>query len=266
MTAMSLLQDQAVVLARVDYSETSQVIAFFTRTHGKVRAIAKGVKRGTKRRFAAGLDLLEIGEVVVSAREGQSGLATLSEWKQSRGLLGLREKLFRIHAGLYVAELAHRLTEDADPHPMLFDALVGALKDLNEATEPLCAIVTYQRSLLEAIGSLPRFEACVTCDRVDDLTHFSSHEGGMVCRHCEPNHVEKREVAGTVLRRLRCDELPVGDAASQAGAVRQDQSLVGSFDLLDYHLSHLMGRRAETSEKIVPLLRRSVIKSQPAEQ
>ena len=253
---MSLLQDQAVVLARVDYSETSQVIAFFTRGHGKVRAIAKGIKRSTKKRFAAGLDLLEIGEVVVSAREAHGGLATLTEWKQSRGLLGLREKLFRIHAGLYVAELANRLTEDADPHPMLFDALVGALLALGDAAEPLGVVVPYQRALLESIGSMPRFDACVACGRMDDLSHFSSHEGGMICRHCEPSRVEKREVAASVLSRLRFDESPPGAAAPR------DQALVGAFDLFDYHLSHLMGRRAETSEKIVPLSERSVIRPQ----
>ena len=45
--------DQAIVLGRLDYSETSQVHVLFAREHGKVRAIAKGIKRGTKKRFAA---------------------------------------------------------------------------------------------------------------------------------------------------------------------------------------------------------------------
>ena len=51
---MSVFADQAVVLLRYDYSETSQIVALMTRDHGVVRAIAKGIKRGTKTRFATG--------------------------------------------------------------------------------------------------------------------------------------------------------------------------------------------------------------------
>ena len=103
---MALISDSAVVLTRLDYSETSQVIVLLTRAHGKVRAIAKGIKRGTKKRFAAGIDLLDVGQVVVSSRyERGPGLATVTEWKQTRSLSGLREKLFRIQGAQYVAEI-----------------------------------------------------------------------------------------------------------------------------------------------------------------
>ena len=69
---MPLIRDTAVVLGRLDYSETSQVIVLLTREHGKVRAIAKGIKRGTKQRFAAGIDLLEIGSVVLTSKQART--------------------------------------------------------------------------------------------------------------------------------------------------------------------------------------------------
>ncbi len=53
---MATIRDHAVALRRYEYSETSQVIVFFTRDHGLVRAIAKGIKRSTKTRFAAAVD------------------------------------------------------------------------------------------------------------------------------------------------------------------------------------------------------------------
>src|SRR5215510_10576041 len=99
---MPLLRDSAVVLGRLDYSETSQILVLFTREQGKVRAIAKGAKRSTKARFAPGIDLLDIGSVVISVRhERAEGLATLTEWKQTRSLSGLREKLERLSAAQY---------------------------------------------------------------------------------------------------------------------------------------------------------------------
>ena len=245
-----IIRDQAVILGRVDFSETSQVVVLFTRGYGKVRAIAKGIKRGTKTRFATGIDLLEMGEVVLSSRQERgAGLATLTEWKQTHGLGGLREKLSRIRAAEYAAETTAGLTEDWDAHPDLFDALVEALTLLAEAAEPLAVVVQYQMRLLAAVGSQPRFEACVLCGRDLDLTHFSSLEGGMICRHCEPGQVEKREVYPSTLQVCRTER--VRDAA--AG------QLIGVFDTLNYHLTHLLGREVRLAAELVPRRRRRMV-------
>ena len=67
---MAAVKDQAIVLRRLDYSETSQVLVFLTREHGLQRLIAKGIKRSTKKKYATGIDLLERGRLVflISAR------------------------------------------------------------------------------------------------------------------------------------------------------------------------------------------------------
>lgn len=274
---MPVIGDEAVVLGRLDYSETSQILVLFTREHGKVRAIAKGVKRSTKTRFAVGVDLLDIGRVMLSSRQERGeALATLTEWKQTRSLSGLREKLVRIHGGQYAGEITAHLTEDWDPHAELFDALTATLVGLAEAAEALPAVVGYQWTLLDQIGSLPRFDACVACGRKSELTHFSSFEGGLVCRHCEPGRVEKWEVgAATValLREMDSDEwrmgngeermeecpLPAGEAkpnenparAAESGG-RAERSIVGAFALLNYHIAHLMGRAPLLAASLVP--------------
>jgi len=251
---MALIHDEAVVLGRLDYSETSQVLVLFTREHGKVRAIAKGIKRGTKARFAVGVDLLDVGHVVFSSRgERSDTLATLTEWKPSRSLWGLREKLFRIHAGQYAAEVTTQLTEDWDAHPELFDALVSTLAALTDASEPLDLVTRYQIALLDSIGSLPRSDACVLCGREEDLTHFSSFEGGLICRHCEPGQVEKREVSVATVESLHsltahgshCSQNP-GAAGTFGSGTR-----AGVFTVLNYHIAHLMGREPLLGPAIV---------------
>ncbi|MFQ5491439.1 MAG: DNA repair protein RecO [Phycisphaerae bacterium] len=88
---MTSIRDQGIVLRRLDFSESSQVLVLLTRDHGKVRVIAKGIKRSTKTRFGTAIDLLDVGQVVLSVRAPrQEALATLTEWDQSRSLLGLR--------------------------------------------------------------------------------------------------------------------------------------------------------------------------------
>lgn len=256
---MAIIRDDAVVLTRLDYSETSQVIVLFTRGHGKVRAIAKGIKRGTKTRFAAGIDLLDIGHVVVSApkaeQERSSRLATVTEWKQTGSLWSLREKLFRLHGAQYTAEITSQLTEDWDPHGGLFEALVSTLVELSAAPEPLGPVVEYQLRLLESVGSLPRFDACVLCGRRNHLTHFSSFEGGMVCRDCEPAQIEKREVSSAALQICM-----MGTAyPSRAQVASPADPPAGAFSLLNYHIAHLMGREPLLTAKLVAPAQQRVV-------
>lgn len=252
MIRMSILKDDAIVLGRIDYSETSQVLVLLTRTCGKVRAIAKGVKRGTKTRFAAAVDLLELGELAWSPGRsgGHSGLATLTEWKQRRGFLGLREALPRMYAAQYAAEVTGALTEDADPHEKLFESLVDLLDDLSAGGETTARLVVYQVRLLEQVGSLPRFDVCVRCGRPEDLQFFSSFEGGTVCRHCEPVQVEKREIAADLLAALR------SHSDNMAADLPEASCATRCFSLLDYHIAHLMGRQPHLSDRIVPAVER----------
>ncbi len=230
---MGTIKDEVVVLRRLDFSESSEVLALFGREHGKVRAIAKGVRRSTKTRFAIGVDLLDVGHVVLSVRSvHQEALAIVAEWKQSRAFSGLRMRLDRLYAAQYAGMLASELTEDWDPHPRLFDALVGLFQQLNEAAECLPHVIRFQRVLLREIGSLPEFDRCVGCGRAvgGPGVHFSSFEGGLLCRDCEPARTEKYEVPAAALDWLR----------NGAGA---DRAATPAYRTLDYHLSHIMGRR-----------------------
>jgi DNA repair protein RecO (recombination protein O) len=242
---MPLISDQAVVLRRLDYSETSQVLILFTRQHGKVRAIAKGVKRSTKRRFGTAIDLLEVGHVSLSTRSPHSQeLATLTEWKQTAPLSGLRQTLPRLYAAQYAAEVTAGLTEDWDPHPRLYDALRALLDNLCDLLDPLPVLVAFVTGLLTEVGSAPRFDRCVGCGRTVDArpaahgAYFSSREGGPLCRDCEPAYVEKRSLPPAVLEALR--RPPATEA----------RALAGAFDLLNYHVSHLMGRAPLLADKL----------------
>ncbi|RJP40851.1 MAG: DNA repair protein RecO [Phycisphaerales bacterium] len=240
MPAMAIVRDIAVVLRRFEYSETSQVLVLFTRAHGKVRTLAKGMKRSTRQRFAAAVDVLDVGAVaLLEQRSAADGLSTLTEWKQQRFCGGLRERLDRIHAGQYAAEVTAMLTEDWDAHPALFDALAELLSRLNDSMGVLDLVVGYQCTLLSEVGLWPRFDACVLCGRRSELTTFSALEGGAVCRHCEPSQIEKRSVPGAVIASLAAWSAAAGPPFDRPPDVR-------AFDVLDYHLSHAAGRPPST--------------------
>ncbi len=240
---MATQTDHAVVLRLTDYSETSQIATFFTRDNGRLRLIAKGSRRGTKKRFAAGLDLLELGAVQFIPPRGESDLGTLTDWSQLELFIGLRRSAVALHGGLYAAEATAALSADLDPHPDLFEALSGLLKGLaspSPTQRPLRQIVGFQRRLLTEIGYGPQLDHCVDCGRPPaprSSAWFSSTAGGLICRDCEMHHAEKRSMPA-VLRRE-----PDADAA-----------LLEWFRLLDYHERCIVGQPLRTSEPLERLL------------
>ena len=235
---MAALKDQAIVLRRLDYSETSQVLHFLTRLHGPQRLIAKGIKRSTKRQFAAGIDLLEKGLVVfIRKSQGNPPLGTLTEWRQTDPFLGLRRDLGRLHAAQYAAEVTAAMTVDNDPHPELFDALALSLAALAEDAHPLGQLAGYQCALLSSAGLWPKLTGCVICDRPAPegrAGYFSAHQGGLICRGCAETAAEKKLVTAATLTSLR-------------GRTWSDKTARGVFDLLNYVISHIIGRPPTTA-------------------
>ncbi len=231
-----------MVLRRLDYSETSQVIAVFTREHGQQRLIAKGIKRGTKSRVAVGVDLLELGSVVFSAHPGKDDvLGIMTEWRQTESFPHLRSDLAKLYAAQYAAEVCSQLTETGDPHPILFDAIAELFAAL-ASKSALMGLVPFLQAMLREIGLRPDWERCASCGRAETATgqgvYFSSHQGGVICRDCEPAIVEKRRVTPSAIRCLRKE------------AVEDSDDLPGAFDVLDYHLRETMARPARLSDPL----------------
>ena len=235
---MAIVRDHAVAIRRYEYSETSQVIVFFTREHGLVRAIAKGIARSTKTRFGCTVDLLDVGQVSLSRRADRpESLAIVTEWRQSRCFTGLRDRLPRIYAAQYAAEVTAMLTEQWDPHPALYGGLVELLALLCESSDCLLLAVRFQSKLLVETGLWPRFDACIFCECMRDLTHFSSMGGGMICRECEASQSEKRTVSPAALAVLSGHSDPDG--------------VVGAFVLLNTHIAHAAGKKPLVADRLV---------------
>jgi len=241
---MAAITDQAIVLRRLDYSETSQVLAFLSREHGLQRLIAKGVKRSTSKRFVPGIDLLERGQATFLPKSpGAEGLGTLTEWHQQDAHLGLRQDLHRLYAAQYAAEITAAMTEEADPHPELFDALAAVLAGLAAGGEPVSLIVAYQCSLIRLVGLWPDLTRCVLCGRLAPPGRgawFSAHQGGLVCRDCARSVPQRRQVRAETLAAVRENRVSGENAA-------------GAFDLLNYAITETIGRVPVLAKFIVSL-------------
>ena len=205
---MALTRDRCLCLRKVEYSETSQILALFAREHGVVRLIAKGAHRRTKAgasKFDGGIDLLDVGDAVFTFAPERE-LNILTEWSLVEGHLGLRRGLRGVYLAQYAAELTSLLFEEHDAHPAHFDRLEALLADLASPRAEE-AFLAFELDLLRESGYMPELAGCGECglpigDR-DAASYFSPDRGGVVCRNCEGAVPDRMELDLRLLRLIQ---------------------------------------------------------------
>jgi len=204
-----LSKDIGVCIRTVDYSETSQIVTFFTKTTGKISAIAKGSKR-PRSAFDGPIEMFSYGQIVFSDPTKEK-LATLTEFQQ-HGFTDLINNFFAFNCCLFAAELLNKLIDDYDPHPELFDGFLHFLQDINPrfrgdrlapaqagGRETLQLLILFQLTLLREIGLMPVLNACANCkmryehraSSIEHQVYFSSSANGLICRDCEASFPDK---------------------------------------------------------------------------
>lgn len=193
------LADDALLLRRMPYGESSLVVHALTREGGRRHLIAKGVFRPRSRFFAA-LDLfdtLDLGWSESSRRD----LGTLQRAEIRRRRHAIARSLERYRAGLTALELAGLATAVGRPAGGLFELLEAALDELlNERLPPALPLVVFELRFLQNLGLSPALERCAACGgpappvrdssgvgaapRREARVAFSAGAGGRLCRSC----------------------------------------------------------------------------------
>ena len=183
---MSSEKSEGLMLRVTDFSETSRIVVIFTREFGKISALAKGGRR-LKGPFESSLDLLSTCQIVF-LRKHTSGLDLLTEAKLVSRFHPQERDLTCLYAGYYLAELLLSLTEDYDPHPILYTAAQEALTMFGASETKLLGVIRFELVLLRELGQLPDFENCAACgvELTEGRTFgFWVNEGGLICPECQ---------------------------------------------------------------------------------
>ena len=248
-----LTKDLAICIRAIDYSETSQIVSFFTRATGKIDAIAKGSKR-PKSPFDGPIEVLSHGNIVFVDSAGEK-LATLTEFQQQPALINLRNSLFMLYACLFAAELMNKLTHDYDPHPELFDSFLEFLHNANERhsasdqrRDIMALLILFQLTLLREIGLQPILNHCVNCKtqyaarNTQYEIYFSSSANGLICRDCEPSFPDKirltKEASACLIAFKQIPE-------------SAEKTLKEIEKVLVHHLTGLLGRTPKMAKHIL---------------
>jgi DNA repair protein RecO (recombination protein O) len=172
----TLYRDSGVVLRTYRLGEADRIIVVLTRGHGKVRAVAKGVRK-TKIKFGARLE--PTSHVALQLYEGRE-LDIVTQAESIDHFKAIREDLDRLTRAVTLLEAADQLSLEREPNPELYRMLLGALRTLAVRHGPL-VVAGFHWKVLALEGFRPMVEGCVVCDTPDGLVAFDPTEGGLLC-------------------------------------------------------------------------------------
>ena len=176
------LRTEAIVLRHADWGEADRILTLFTSYSGKLRAIAKGVRKMNSRK-AGHLEPFTLVNLML-ARGRDFWIVTQAEMVES--FSQLRENLRLTGAASYLIELIDRFTyEEQENHP-LFQNLEESLKRLDGGDNIFIASRYFELRLLEHLGYRPQLNQCVNCSKEvkPEDQYFSFEKGGILCPGC----------------------------------------------------------------------------------
>jgi len=178
-----LYRDEAVVLRTHKLGEADRIVTMLTRQHGKVRAVAKGVRR-TASKFGARLEPFMVADVQLY--EGRSlDIITQAESVGSYGA-DITADYGSYTAASVMVETADKLTE-GEPSLQQYLLLVGALRSL--ARREHGSSLTLDSYLLRALsiaGWSPSFDDCAVTGAPGPHSAFVVQIGGVVADAVAP--------------------------------------------------------------------------------
>jgi DNA repair protein RecO (recombination protein O) len=244
---MPLYKEQGVVLRSQKLGEADKIVTVMTQGSGKVRAVAKGIRKTTSR-FGARLE--PFTHVSLMVYRGRGALDTVSQAEIVSPFPMIRNDLGMFAAGETMLEAVDKVAEEHERNVRLFMLLLTGLRALDgRPTDPTAVAESFLLKLLSLSGFHPSLRACAVCGRPGP-DRFASGQGGAVCG--DDAEFDAGHVSVDALEHLATlggsGMVEAGEMTSDPRVDREARSLL--FGFAEYHFERRM--------KSLPILARTL--------
>lgn len=226
-----LYRDTAVVLRTYKLGESDRIVVLMTRQHGKIRAVAKGVRK-TRSRFGSRVEpMSHVRVLLVRGRQ----LDIVSQAESVEPLGPMLSSLDRASQGIAALEAVEQLALEHEPNERLYTMAVGVLRTIAERPSPL-TIPAFYWKLLAAEGLEPQLDVCVRCGAAEpgvQLVAIDVREGGVVCRGCRSG-IAVSAAALAIMREILGGRLQAALARDESPATHEVSTLATR--ALEHHI------------------------------
>ena len=233
---------EALVIRHSNFGEADRILTLYTRENGKIRVVAKGVRK-MKSRKAGHLE--PFTRVQLQLARGRD-LPIVTQAETIEAYPNIRSTLELTAQAAYVLEILDRFTFDEEENRGLYKLAIETLQRLDSGVDPFYANRYYELHVLDTLGFKPELFVCVLCRKPIEAVdqYFSASRGGVVCPLCFGKVEGARPVSVSALKFLRHFQRSDFKEATRA---HPDALVQGEMeDLLQNYISTQLDRRLNT--------------------
>lgn len=193
---------EAIVLSRFDYGEADRILTLITPGGGKIKAIAKGIRRPKSR---IGGSLEPFAELRLALAQGRT-FEVVTQVEVVHAWLNLRDNLVSFGTASYLAELADGTLEERHAAESVYILLKRAYEILDSGMTPGRVARWFEMHLADELGVRPEVDRCVECGRLleaDERYRWMPPLGGVLCDRCPGPPFERAALSLDALKLLK---------------------------------------------------------------
>jgi DNA repair protein RecO (recombination protein O) len=236
---MSITKTEAVILKSIKFGDTSRIATLYTKDHGKVKVIAKGIRTPKSKMAGALQTFAHIQAIFYKKRTSEIYLLSQADIINTHQ--SLSRDLNRYVFASAAFELLDRLIIGEESNPEIFELILHTLSFMESCSEESIekAFAHFALSLTELLGYKPKLDKCISCNKspVGRLILFSPEKGGIICRSCARGDQaylrlsKDSAVSALKLQSIKTEELDTYNIPKEH--LKEVLSVILS--LLDYH-------------------------------
>ncbi|MDP2210697.1 MAG: DNA repair protein RecO [Candidatus Aquicultor sp.] len=240
---MSLYKTCGIVLRTHKLGEADRIVTILTANHGKVRAVAKGVRK-TKSKFGSRLEPFTNVELVLY--KGRN-LDIVTQAEINNSFSDIRENFDRITYGSAMLDLANKVSVEGERDVSLYNLLLRSLDVISRTRKNFrLLLIAFDIKLMAISGYMPKLERCVICEKKTGVKmHFSFEWGGVMCEEC--SIADRNSVAvssATIETFIRLMRLPLSDIVALDVIARlEDDLYLMVRDYVNYYIESKLKSR-----------------------
>ena len=241
---MPVEKSDAIVLHTYNLTESSKIVILLTPIRGKVRAVAKGVRR-TKSKFGSALEPITHIEAQVSFKDGRD-LQNLSQAVTCESFAPIRADLSRLGLASMMCELTEHFVQENEESSRPFVLLLLSLQTLARMSKNYGSLlISFYLRLLDVSGLLPDLAECANCKQeIRSHAYFHMGMSGMLCSKCGGGMGEKITVGSLkIMNRLFSADWTMLERI-RVPASSTDEIL----GVLNTYISHHTGRELKSAK------------------
>src|SRR5881227_314498 len=229
---------EVIVLRSIRYGEADRILHLYSQDHGRLSAIAKGVRR-VKSRLGGRIE--PFARVDLILRQGGGELCTITGADTVHAHPALRERRASLERATQACDAVLRLLDSTEPNRPAYNLLAHelALLDADAGAAVRAQALAFRLKLLLAAGFAPELAACASCGEREHLGAFSAAAGGIVCPGCEAGSFPLGQEAHSFLVAGLARPLSDYPAASDRALGQADRAIG---ETLEHH-AHVRLRR-----------------------